>query len=291
MDAFGKMYSRFLPQQGIHMKKIHVSVIIKFAVLILITVIMILPVYIVMMMGTYKSEKLFLGIPWTPGDYLLTNVKTVINHGFFQSLWNSAVISCGSVVLTLLCASLCGFALAKYEFRLKRLISMLIIVLLVIPTEISVVGYVREMRNMHLIASYFPMILIWGANPFCAFYMESFIADSFPTEIMESARIDGCSEPGIFSRIALPMIRPGLTTVVILIFLWSWNSYMLPLIIINDDARYTIPLFVSTLSSAFTRDYGAIMCALAMSILPMIVVFTTFSKNFIESISVGAVKG
>ena len=98
--------------------------------------------------------------------------------------------------------------------------------------------------------------------------MQSFIGDSFPTEIMESARIDGCSEPGIFLKMALPMIRPGITTVAILIFLWSWNSYMLPLIIVNKVNLYTIPLFVSTLSSAFSQDYGAIMCALSMSILP-----------------------
>jgi multiple sugar transport system permease protein/cellobiose transport system permease protein len=144
---------------------------------------------------------------------------------------------------------------------------------------------------MHLLGTFLPLILIWGANPFCAYFMESFIKDSFPTEIMESGRIDGCSEPGIFFRLAFPMVRPAMTTVMILVFLWSWNSYMLPLIIINSDTRYTIPLFISTLSSAFTRDYGAIMCALSMAILPMIVIFTIFSRNFMESINMGALKG
>jgi ABC-type glycerol-3-phosphate transport system permease component len=273
------------------MKKIKLQTIVKFIILVLIVILMVTPVYIVAMMGTYKSEKLFLGIPWIPSNYLLTNIKTVIAHGYFRSMLNSIVISLGSVLLTTIAASLCGFAIAKYDFKGKKIISTLVVVLLVIPTEISVVGYVREMRSLHLIKTYLPMILTWGANPFCVFFLESFIADSFPTDIMESARIDGCSEPGIFARVAFPMIRPGITTVIILVFLWSWNSYMLPLIIINNDSMYTIPLFVSTLSSAFTRDYGAIMCALAMSILPMIAVFTVFSKSFMESISLGALKG
>ncbi|WP_130838252.1 carbohydrate ABC transporter permease [Lachnoclostridium sp. Marseille-P6806] len=264
---------------------------VKYAVLILLTVLMAAPVYVVAMMGTYKSERLFLGIPWLPGNYLAENVRTTLSHGFLRSVMNSAVVSIGAVLLTVFCASLCGYALARYEFRGKRLITMLLIVLLVIPTEISVVGYVREMRSLHLTGSYLSLILIWGANPFCAYFIHSFTVDAFPSEIMESARIDGCSDPGIFARLAFPMMRPGITTIVILIFLWSWNSYMLPLIIVNTDRRYTIPLFVSTLSSAFTRDYGAIMCALAMSILPMLLLFTIFSGSFMESISAGALKG
>jgi multiple sugar transport system permease protein/cellobiose transport system permease protein len=227
----------------------------------------------------------------TLGNYLLINIKTTLSHGFIRSFLNSAVVSVGSVILTVLVASFAGFALARYEFRGKKIMEFLITLLLVIPTEISVVGYVREMRNMHLLGTFLPLILIWGANPFCAYFMESFIKDSFPTEIMESGRIDGCSEPGIFFRLAFPMVRPAMTTVMILVFLWSWNSYMLPLIIINSDTRYTIPLFISTLSSAFTRDYGAIMCALSMAILPMIVIFTIFSRNFMESINMGALKG
>jgi multiple sugar transport system permease protein/cellobiose transport system permease protein len=87
------------------------------------------------------------------------------------------------------------------------------------------------------------------------------------------------------------MVKPGIATVCILVFLWSWNSYMLPLIIVSKQELYTIPLFVSTLSTSFNQDYGAIMCALGMAILPMLVVFTIFSKNFMDSITVGALKG
>ncbi|MBQ9612921.1 MAG: carbohydrate ABC transporter permease [Lachnospiraceae bacterium] len=264
---------------------------IKYVILMLIVVIMIAPVYIVFMMGTYKSEKLFLGVPWVPSDYLMINIRTALNGGFLRSFANSLIVSVCSVLLCVFCSATIGFALAKYDFKLKKLISGVIVVLLVIPTEIGIVGYVREMRTLGLISTYWPLILIWGANPFCAYFMQSFIGDSFPTEIMESARIDGCSEPGIFLKMALPMIRPGITTVAILIFLWSWNSYMLPLIIVNKVNLYTIPLFVSTLSSAFSQDYGAIMCALSMSILPMLAVFTLFSKSFMSSIAAGALKG
>lgn len=121
--------------------------------------------------------------------------------------------------------------------------------------------------------------------------MTQFISDAIPDELLESGRLDGCSEPGLFFRIVVPCIKPGFLTLATLVFLWSWNNYVLPLILVNKQEMFTIPLMVNNLSNAFRSDYGAIMCALALSVLPMIVIFSLCSKTFIKGIAAGAVKG
>lgn len=121
--------------------------------------------------------------------------------------------------------------------------------------------------------------------------MMQFISDGIPDELLESARLDGCSEPGIFFKIVIPCIKSGFVTLATLVFLWSWNNYVLPLILINKQELFTIPLMVNNLSNAFRSDYGAIMCALGLSVLPMIVIFSLCSRTFIQGIAAGAVKG
>ena len=148
-----------------------------------------------------------------------------------------------------------------------------------------------EMRKVGLIDTLLPLIFTWAAHPLGAFLMTQFISDAIPDELLESGRLDGCTEPGLFFRIVVPCIKPGFLTLATLVFLWSWNNYVLPLIIINKQEMFTIPLMVNNLSNAFRSDYGAIMCALALSVLPMIVIFSLCSKTFIKGIAAGAVKG
>ena len=121
--------------------------------------------------------------------------------------------------------------------------------------------------------------------------MTQFASDGVPDELLESARLDGCSEPGIFIKIVVPCIKPGIMTLATLVFLASWNNYVLPVILINRQELFTVPLMVNSLSNAFRSDYGAIMCALGLSVLPMIVIFSLCSKTFIKGIAAGAVKG
>jgi len=118
-----------------------------------------------------------------------------------------------------------------------------------------------------------------------------FTKGAVPNEVIESARIDGCSEPGIFLKIVVPFIKPAISTTAILIFLWSWNNYLLPLVSINDNKNYTIPLLISTLGSEFTTDFAAQMTAVGFAIIPIIILFIFGSKTFIEGLATGSVKG
>lgn len=271
--------------------KKRISAAIKQIILILMTLVMFFPLYIVFVMGTYYSEDIFKGLPMLPSDYFLTNLKLVISKGFFSAYLKSITVSVASVILSVLVSTMIGFALAKYNFKGKKFIFAFVMAIMMIPGQISMIGYMLEMRKMNLINTLLPLIFTWAAHPLGAFLMMQFISDGIPDELLESARLDGCSEPGIFFKIVIPCIKSGFVTLATLVFLWSWNNYVLPLILINKQELFTIPLMVNNLSNAFRSDYGAIMCALGLSVLPMIVIFSLCSRTFIQGIAAGAVKG
>ena len=267
------------------------AAVIKQIILIVMTLIMFFTLYIVFVIGTYYSEDIFKGLPILPSDYFLTNLKLVISKGYFSAYFNSITVSVVSVILSVLVSTMIGFALAKYNFKGKKFIFAFVMAIMMIPGQISMIGYMLEMRKLNLINTLLPLIFTWAAHPLGAFLMMQFISDGIPDELLESARLDGCSEPGIFFKIVIPCIKSGFVTLATLVFLWSWNNYVLPLILINKQELFTIPLMVNNLSNAFRSDYGAIMCALGLSVLPMIVIFSLCSRTFIQGIAAGAVKG
>jgi multiple sugar transport system permease protein/cellobiose transport system permease protein len=132
--------------------------------------------------------------------------------------------------------------------------------------------------------------LIWCANGFGAYWMISFIEGALPLAIVESARIEGANEVQIFVRIVIPCIRAGLVTLFLLIFLWSWNAYLVPLVFTNNKAMYTIPIFIKSLASAYRTDYGAQLTGLSIATIPMLILFIVTSRNFIRGLTAGAVK-
>lgn len=265
--------------------------VVKQILLILMTIVMFFPLYIVFIMGTYYSEDIFKGMPILPGNYLIENLKMVFAKGFVSAYINSITVSVTSVILSVLISSMIGFALAKYKFKGKKLVLGFVVGVMMIPGQIAMIGYMLEMRKLGLLNTLLPLIFTWAAHPMGAFLMTQFIGDGVPDELLESGRLDGCSEPGLFFRIVVPCVKPGFLTLAMLVFLASWNNYVLPVILVNKQELFTIPLMVNNLSNAFRSDYGAIMCALSLAILPMIIIFSMCSKTFIKGIAAGAVKG
>jgi ABC-type glycerol-3-phosphate transport system permease component len=259
--------------------------------LLFITIISLFPFYMMIVMSTYYTEDIFKGLPLLPSNYTIENLKTVFHSNFTQVYANSIMVSVMAVVLSVLISAMIGFAIAKYDFKLKRALLYFIMITMMVPTQVGLIGYIIEMKNMGFGNTLLPIILIWMAFPFGAFFMVQFIKDSVPNEILECARLDGCSEFGIFFRIVIPLIQPGLATLSMLVFLWSWNSYLLPLVTINDQKWFTLPLLISNLGIVHRTDYAAKMMALTISIVPLIIIFVTASKTFIKGITSGALKG
>lgn len=259
--------------------------------LVVISLLSLFPFYIMIVMGTHYNEDLFKGIPILPGDYLGENLKTVFKADFLHVYLNSLIVSVASVVLAVLTSTLIGYAVAKFEFRGRKWLQMFVIVTMMVPTQVGLIGYIIEMRNLGLGNTLWPVILVWAAFPFGAFFMIQFMRDSIPNDLLECARIDGCSEPGIFFRIVLPIMKPGLATLATLVFLWSWNNYLLPLVTINKSEWYTLPIFISNLGIVHRTDYAARMTALALTTVPVLILFILGSKTFMKGLTAGAVKG
>lgn len=250
-----------------------------------------LPFYMMIIMGTHYSEDLYSGVKLFFGKYFVENFKTVMKQNFPLYYWNSLVVAVCNTVGGLLVSALTGYAFAKYEFRGKKVLFTVIVATLAIPQQLGLIGFVMEMRWIGMNNTLFPLIVSGMANAFGVFWMRQFIETSVPDEIIESGRIDGCREFGIFFRLILPIIRPALITIFLLLFLWSWNSYMTPLVMISDQKLYTIPLSIALISSEYRTDYAARILALSMGTIPILVLFGCGSKYLIRGLVAGSVKG
>ena len=259
--------------------------------LIVITIVSLLPFWLMFSMSTYKSEMIFQNNPLIPADFFFENLKTIFASNFVQSYGNSLFISLIAMAGSVIICSMAGYAMNVYDFKLKKIVNMFIMMTMMVPTQIGIIGYMIEMRNMKINNTLWPMIFIWLASGLGAYWMISFVKSGLPMELVESARIDGASEPQIYLKIALPCIKAGIVTLCLMQFLWSWNSYMYPLVFVNKADNYTIPIFVKSLASAYRTDYGAQLAGLTLSTIPVLILFTFGSKTFIKGMTAGAVKG
>lgn len=162
---------------------------------------------------------------------------------------------------------------------------------MMIPGHLGLIAYVMEMKWFHLNNTHAPLILAGLNNAFGVFFMTQFIRSSVPTEVIESARIDGCSEPAILTRIVVPFLMPAISTLGLISFLGSWNGYLLPLVTINKPELYTLPLGIANLSTVFRTDYSASILGLTLGTLPLIILFLFGSKTLVRGLTGGAVKG
>ncbi|MCA0757685.1 carbohydrate ABC transporter permease [Paenibacillus sp. N4] len=257
----------------------------------LLSIFALLPFYIMTIMGTYQNEDLFTKIVLLPGTYLLENFKTVAASRFDLVYWNSLVVSLASTVLSVLVSAFAGFAFAKHEFKYKNKIFAAVLLTMMIPGQLGLVAYVIEMRYLSLSGTLLPLILPWVANAFGVYWMTQFIKSAVPNEVLESARIDGCSDIGVFFRIVVAFIYPAITTLSLLVFLWSWNNYLLPLIIVNEPELFTIPLGITALGDAYRTDLAAQILGLTLGTVPVLLLFAIGSKSFIRGLTAGSVKG
>ena len=263
----------------------------KTVFLVLMSVISLIPFYLMFSMSTFKSEMIFQGNPLIPSNYFIENLKTIFASNFARSYLNSFIISVCAMFFSVLICSMAGYAMNVYQFRLKKVMNMFIMMTMMVPTQIGIIGYMIEMRNLRINNTLLPMIFVWLASGLGAYWMISFFKTSLPLELVESARIDGANELQIYFQIALPCIRPGILTLALLQFLWSWNSYMYPLVFVNKTENYTIPIFVKSLASAFRTDYGAQLAGLTLATIPVLIIFSFGAKSMIRGLTAGAVKG
>lgn len=259
--------------------------------LTVVSIISIIPFYFMISMATHNTSEIYQGKFLVFGSKLIVNLKTIITGGFLQYYWNSFYTAALSGALCVFISAMAAYALTVYHFKGKEFMTRFILASMMIPSQISLIGYTIEMRSLNLINTHFPLILIWGASAYGVFFITQYMKNSLPKELIESARIDGSGEFQTFIRIAVPMIKPAVGTLFMLTFLWSWNNFLMPSTVLTKSSKFTIPLGIQTLATAYTQDWGARGAALAISVIPLLIIFAFGSKYFIKGLAAGAVKG
>ena len=225
------------------------------------------------------------------GDSLAENYNSLMaSLPFYKNILNSLIVSTSATVLTLFFCALGGYGFAKYEFKGKNKLFFLMLSTMMIPMLLGVIPWYIMMTEFGWLNSFKPLIIPGAANAFGIFLMTQFMED-IPDELMEAARIDGAGEFEMFYKIVLPLSLPGLGTLAILTFLGSWNNYMQALLVLESEAKYTIPVALSMLRGKVDQNWGAQMVGTAMGIAPIIGVFMLASKQFIAGITEGSIKG
>ncbi|EJN58030.1 carbohydrate ABC transporter permease [Halogranum rubrum] len=210
------------------------------------------------------------------------------DFGFLGAIANSVFIAVVYTLLSLVICSMAGFAFAKYEFRFKEPIFYTILATLVLPIQLLVIPLFLLMSQLGMTNTYWAIILPWAANPLGIFLMRQNMK-SLPDALLESARMDGATEFQLYYRIALPTMKSSLAALSIILFLFQWNLFLFPLVILEGD-KYTIPVAINQLVGAQRVYYDQIMVAATLSIIPIFLLFLFLQKQFVSGILAGSVK-
>lgn len=267
-----------------------VSDIVEVLVIAFMSLISIFPFYMMIVMSTYKTTELYTGLKLLIGDYLIQNFKSLTQINLLKYYANSLFVAVSCAVLTVLVCSLCGYGIGKYKFRGKKLLLSIVMLTMMVPTQLSLVGFVKEMNFIKWSSTLLPLIIPASASAFGVFWIQSFVQDAIPDSVIESAKLDGCGEVRVFFNIALPFMRPACATLALLSFMWSWNSFILPNVIISKESNFTIPLGIRQLSTQFQNDISAQILGVTLATIPILILFGIFSDNLISGLSAAAVK-
>ena len=252
--------------------------------------------YILIVNATRSHAELQRGFSALPGKYFLENLKNVANDGtfpMFQGIINSLVVSACSAALCTYFSSLTAYGLYAYDFKMKKAAFTFIMAILVMPTQVTAMGFLRLITNMGMYDSLLPLIIPSIASPSVFYFMYSYLESSLPLSLVEAARIDGSGEFKTFNKIVLPIMKPAIAVQAIFTFVGSWNNYFVPALVIQSMDKMTVPSLIATLRGAdyMNFDMGKIYMMITVAIVPIIIVYLILSKYIIEGVTLGGVKG
>jgi len=264
-----------------------------YAVLILLLVVTIVPIWLLIVNATRSTSEIQQGLSLLPSTHLIENYKILLSKGLNmpRGFANSMFVAVASTVVTVYFSMLTAYAIVVYEFKGKRLFSNFIVVLVMIPTQLSIVGFYQYMSKLGLTDNYASLILPLIANAGAVFFGKQYLESMLIQDLIDAARIDGASELSIFHLIMMPLAIPGAATMGIFAFVASWNNFFNAFILITSIEKYTLPMLVQTLQGdVYRTEYGAIYLGLAITIVPIIVIYAIFSRYIVSGIAMGAVK-
>lgn len=270
--------------------------IISYIVLILLAFICLFPFYVLTINATRAHSAIQKGFSFLPGKSLLPNLRKLLandNLPVLSAMFNSFFIAICTAAFTTYFSALTAYAIHTYEFKIKKVAMSFILMIMMVPTQVSALGFIRQMNTMGLTDSFIPLIIPAIAAPVVFFFMLQYMEGALPIEVVEAARIDGSGEYKTFNRIVLPIIKPAISVQAIFAFVTSWNNYFTPNLLLESKGKKTLPILIAQLRSAdFMKfDMGQVYILIALAIIPVLVVYLFFSKYIVQGVALGSVKG
>ncbi len=274
-----------------------------YVVLILLTVISLFPFLILLINSSRSHVEIQQGFSMIPGTQFLENFKNAIfgktyngtrlQWNVFGGMLNSFIVAGFATLLSVYFSAFTAYGIHVYDFKLKNVAFTFILVIMMVPSQVSALGFVNLVSKMGLKDSLIPLILPTIAAPATFYFMKQYMESSLPIEIVEAARIDGCNEFRTFNSIIVPILKPAFAVQAIFTFVTNWNNYFIPSLIISKDEKKTLPILIAQLRSAdFTKfDMGQLYFTIMIAIVPVVIVYLCLSKFIIRGVTLGSVKG
>ena len=269
--------------------------IVAHVVLIILSFMCLFFFYVLIVNASHSNAELQKGFSALPGKYFWKNLMNVANDGsfpMFRGILNSIIVSGCSAVLCTYFSSLTAYGLYAYDFKARNVAFTFIMAILVMPTQVTAMGFLRLITKMGLYDSLLPLIIPSVASPAVFYFMYSYLQSSLPMSLVEAARIDGSGEFRTFNSIVLPIMKPAIAVQAIFTFVGSWNNYFVPALVIQSKSKMTVPILIATLRGAdyMNFDMGKIYMMITVAIVPIIIVYLLLSKFIIAGVTLGGVK-
>lgn len=266
--------------------------LLKYIVLLFFTFIFLYPIFLMVSSSFKTNLEIFTSPLSLPDSFSLANYKEVWEVvNFSDYIWNSIIVSVSVVFIVLFVSSMAGFYLSRYSFRWNPFILLFFMIGLMLPMKLAVIPLYMLMLKLGILDTLFALIFVYvaGGIPFAVFIFYGFFR-TVPQALEDSARLDGCNDFQVYSRIVLPIMKPALSIVGIVNLVNVWNDFFYPLIFIRSEEFKTIPLGMLTLFGEYDTEWNLLFSGLTLSSLPMIIAFLFASRQFMEGLTQGAVK-
>ena len=270
--------------------------VIVYSILVFLSLLCIFFFYLMVINATRSNAELAKGFTLIPSGNFFTNLKNAWNDSSInipRGMLNSLIIALATAVLTTYFSALTAYGVHVYDFKGKKLVFTFIMAVMMIPAQVSALGFVQLMNKLHLNNSFIPLIIPGIAAPVVFFYMKQYMESVLPLDVINAARVDGSSEFRTFNTIVLPMIKPAIAVQMIFSFVSSWNNYFVPALLLDKAELKTVPIMIAQLRSAdYSKfDMGKVYMFILLAILPVLITYIILSKSIIKGVTSGSVKG
>lgn len=274
---------------------LHARRLIAYIVLIFVSILCLFWFYVLFINATRNHGQIQLGFSPVPGTHLLKNWDGLMKstQPVWNGLFNSVFIAACTSVLTVYFSTMTAYAIHVYHFKGRNFIFTFILAIMMIPTQVTALGFYRQMMDWNMLDSYIPLIIPGIAAPATFFYMKQYMESALPLDIIEASRIDGAGELYTFNCMVVPIMKPAIAVQAIFAFVTSWNNYFLPALLLTKAKMKTLPIMIAELRAAdfLKKDMGQVYMMMVFAILPVIVVYLILSKHIVQGIALGSVKG